>query len=96
MPADFYQRSTCRSCASTDLSLALPLAPTPLCDAYVQKERLERKQDIYPLDLYLCESCGLVQLVHVVDKEIIYRDYIASAVPPTQLTGSTIGAEVTE
>ena len=27
---------------------------------------------------------------------IIYRDYIASAVPPTQLTGSTIGAEVTE
>jgi SAM-dependent methyltransferase len=76
MPADFYQRSTCRACASTDLSLALPLAPTPLCDAYVQKERLERKQDIYPLDLYLCESCGLVQLVHVVDKEIIYRDYI--------------------
>ena len=27
---------------------------------------------------------------------IIYREYIASAVPPTKLTGSTIGAEVTE
>ncbi len=72
----FATRTTCRLCGSRNIKKVLPLAPTALCDAYVSKERVSQKQDVYPLDLFLCYDCGYVHLPYVVDPEIIYRDYI--------------------
>ena len=31
---------------------------------------------VAPLDTYLCRSCGLIQLIHVVDPSLIYRNYL--------------------
>lgn len=70
---DFYLRDTCRLCSSHDLDLALPLKASPVCDAYLQQNK---KQEFYPLDLYLCNNCGFVQINAVINPEIIYRDYI--------------------
>jgi len=69
----FYDRSSCRTCNSKDLLLALQLQKSPLCDAYLKKPK---EQIFYDLDLLFCVSCGLAQLKTVVDPEIIYRDYI--------------------
>jgi SAM-dependent methyltransferase len=70
------RRRRCRLCDGARLELALAMAPSPIADAYVPKERLGEAQDTYPLDLYLCLDCGHVQNVDVVDPELLFRDYI--------------------
>ena len=70
------RRKNCRLCDGARLELALPIAASPIADAYVSTERLGEKQETYPLDLYLCLDCGHVQNVDVVDPEILFRDYI--------------------
>ena len=41
------------------------------------RRRIQRLTRIVaPLDNYLCEDCGLIQLVHVVDPSLIYRNYL--------------------
>ena len=66
------EQKKCRLCKSK-ISLISALASTPIGDAY-----LPAKKDLahYPLDLYLCEACGLLQIVDLIDPEEIYRDYI--------------------
>lgn len=70
------QRDTCRLCGGKKLEVALQLTPTALCDAYVSQNRVSEAQEVFPLELFLCRDCGYVHLTHVVDPEIIYRDYI--------------------
>ncbi|MEK7857793.1 MAG: class I SAM-dependent methyltransferase [Elusimicrobiota bacterium] len=75
-----YRRSTCRLCDGHDLDVVLPLAPTPLVDAYIKQDRLHLKQEPIPLDLALCRTCGHVQLLDVVDPDVIYTDYLYETV----------------
>ena len=78
------RRSTCRLCSGQNLELVFQLAPSPIGDAYVTKDQLKKKQESYPIDLFLCQECGLSQLLDVIDPEILYGDYI-------YLTGSSLG-----
>jgi SAM-dependent methyltransferase len=71
---NIFHRDTCRLCGGRDLKIVLPLTPTPLADAYVPSK--DTAQEIYPLDLYLCDTCGHVQLLDVVQAGVIYRDYL--------------------
>jgi hypothetical protein len=73
MMNNFYIKNDCRLCSSSDLSLALQLNPSPLCDAYLTEPK---SQNFYPLDLMFCNKCKFTQLSAVVDPETIYRDYI--------------------
>lgn len=70
------RRTSCLLCDSTRVELAVALKPSPIADAYVPAERVAEPQPSYPLDLYLCRSCGHVQLMHVVDPEVLFADYI--------------------
>jgi SAM-dependent methyltransferase len=70
------RRDRCRLCDSKDLELVLPIAASPIADAYVPLVRLTERQDTYPLDLYFCNGCGHVQNVDVVNPDILFRDYI--------------------
>lgn len=76
MQSSLTRRDRCRLCDSKHLELALPIAASPIADAYVPAERLNEQQDTYPLDLYLCTDCGHVQNIDVVNPEILFRDYI--------------------
>ncbi|MBV8479484.1 MAG: class I SAM-dependent methyltransferase [Actinobacteria bacterium] len=71
-----YRRADCRLCHSTALELALRLEPTPLADAYVPPEKAADPQPVYPIDMYLCADCGLLQLLDVVPPQEIYVEYI--------------------
>ena len=73
---DVYKRDNCRLCASTDLELVFPLPSIPLADNYYPESRKHEGQKCYPMEVNLCKGCGLVFLRHVVDPEIIYRDYV--------------------
>jgi len=71
-----YRRTDCRLCGSTDIELVLPLAPTPVADDFIPASRLGEPQEAFPLDVFLCHRCGLVQLVDVVDASSIYVEYL--------------------
>jgi SAM-dependent methyltransferase len=75
MSSIHHRREICRLCASQQLQMVLPMAATPVGDAYVAAEHLDKPQETYPLDLWLCRSCGLAQLIEMVDPEILYVDY---------------------
>jgi len=63
-------------CDGRDLELALPIRPSPIGDAYVPASRLGQPQETFPLDLYLCRSCGHVQNLDIVNPEVLFRDYL--------------------
>lgn len=72
-----YKKITsCRICKSKKLSRFLKLGPQPLANAFLKKRDLKKKELFVPLDAYFCHTCGLAQLGHVVDKEVLYRDYL--------------------
>jgi SAM-dependent methyltransferase len=63
---------TCRMCDSARLSMFLDLGKTALADRFMRKEQLALPEYEYPLEVVLCEDCGLAQLSVVVDPEILY------------------------
>jgi SAM-dependent methyltransferase len=68
-------KTDCRLCGSTSLEHVLPIKPSPIGDAFVTAERRNEAQGLYPLDCYLCLSCGHLQNLDVVDPDILFRDY---------------------
>jgi SAM-dependent methyltransferase len=75
MPATAYRRKDCRLCNGTNLTLVLPLAPTPIADDYVPASRRGEPQERFPLDLFLCRDCGHTQLLDVVSPVALFSDY---------------------
>ena len=69
----------CFICDSENLSLFLSLGHQPPSDAFLRKEDLTKPETSYPLDVYFCGQCGLVQLGYAVDPEILFRDYVYSS-----------------
>ncbi len=76
MSSRSYRRKDCRLCGSTDLELVIPLEPTPVADDFVPASRLDKRQEYFSLDAYLCHGCGLVQLLEVVDPNSIYDEFL--------------------
>ena len=70
-------RTACRICGSKKLFQFLSLGETPLADAFVEKENLNKSEAKYPLDVAVCEECGLVMLVNIVDPELLFGDNYA-------------------
>src|SRR5262245_34443977 len=68
--------SACRACESRRLQRVLDLGKMPLANSFLREEDLEKPEPSFPLDVYSCEDCGLLQLVHVVSPEVLFRDYI--------------------
>lgn len=70
------RRTSCRACASGDLTRFLSLGETPLANAFLSASQLYMEEPRFPLDVYFCRNCSLVQLLEVVDPEVLFRDYI--------------------
>ena len=66
----------CFICGDTKLSKFLDLGHQPPSDAFLSKGDLKKPEARYPLALYFCEQCGLVQLGYIVDPELLFRDYV--------------------
>ena len=71
-----YKRSDCRLCRSKNIDMALHMLPTPLGDHYISSDELLMKEKAYPVDIYLCNDCGLAQLLEVLDVKEVYGRYI--------------------
>jgi hypothetical protein len=70
------KRTACRACGNNNLKPFLELGPTPLANAFLKTPDEFSREDSFPLDVYFCENCSLVQLLDVIDPEVLFRDYI--------------------
>jgi len=64
----------CRMCGRTSLYRFLDLGFTPPADQFRRKDQLGEPDVYYPLQVVLCEGCGLAQLNHTVSPEVLYRN----------------------
>ena len=71
-----HKRTTCRICLNQELRPFLSLGPTPLANAFLKSPDDFAHEALYPLDVYFCEVCSLVQLLDVIDPETLFRNYI--------------------
>ena len=61
-------------CSSTKLYKFLDLGFTPPADQFRRKDQLREPAIYYPLQVVMCDDCGLAQLSYVVSPEILYRN----------------------
>jgi len=67
-------RTSCRICNSTKIRRFLSLGPQPLANRLVKEG--QAPEQFYPLDVYFCPECKLVQLANIIDLDILFGDYV--------------------
>tara|TARA_B100000767_G_scaffold249531_1_gene251151 strand:+ start:283 stop:1521 length:1239 start_codon:yes stop_codon:yes gene_type:complete len=67
------KKKNCRACKSYNLKKILKYNDSPIGDDYRMYAYNHEK---YPIEVYLCKSCGLTQLLHVISPKILYSNYI--------------------
>ena len=65
----------CRFCQEELKTLFVSLGKAPLSNAYLRPEQLTQEEPSYPLDVYVCDQCFLVQLPEFETPENIFGDY---------------------
>lgn len=65
----------CRFCGAALVHTFVDLGVSPLCESYVSAERLQETEPVYPLRVFVCERCFLVQLPAHVGGEEIFTEY---------------------
>jgi hypothetical protein len=73
MPA--HKNSRCRYCGGDQLTKFLSLGEQPPSNSFIRPDQID-SEERYPLDVYLCENCYLVQLLDVVSAKQIFGDYL--------------------
>ncbi len=66
----------CRICRDRTFYRCLSLGVQPLANRFLTQDLLEHEEPRFPLELDLCESCGLAQLSEVIPAHLLYTDYI--------------------
>jgi len=66
---------TCHNCSHPLEDTFVDLGTSPLCEEFVKPEHINEGQKFYPLHVYVCKNCLLVQVAEYVSPEDIYSDY---------------------
>ncbi len=72
---DAMREATCRFCGAALRHTFVDLGPSPLCESYVALRDLSKMEAFYPLHVYVCGNCFLVQLQEFVSPADIFSDY---------------------
>jgi hypothetical protein len=67
--------AACRFCGRPLEHVVVDLGMSPLCESYVAASDLDRMEPFYPLRVYVCDGCHLVQLSEYVAPEQIFGEY---------------------
>ena len=70
------RKPDCALCKNKTLYRFLDLGYQPPSDAFLKDEDLNKPETCYPLQLYFCETCSLVQLGYAVDQKILFNEYV--------------------
>jgi hypothetical protein len=67
--------STCRSCGAQLKQTFVDLGLSALANSYVPAEKIRDGEHFYPLHVYVCDRCFLVQLEEFESPDAIFSDY---------------------
>ncbi len=67
--------AACRACGTPLQHSFVDLGMSPLCESYLRADQLNGMEPFYPLHVYVCERCFLVQLQEYVSREAIFSEY---------------------
>lgn len=67
--------SRCRFCDAPLKHTFVDLGMSPLCESYISAERMNQMEPFYPLHVFVCERCFLVQLDEFVSPQEIFTEY---------------------
>ena len=65
----------CRFCGAALTHLILDLGMSPLCERFLRADQLDDMEPFYPLRVFVCDSCWLVQVGEYVSPEEIFGEY---------------------
>ena len=71
-----HLRDTCRSCGGRDVQRFLSLGKTPLANAYLETADDFSDEASFPLEVYYCRNCKLIQLLDVIQAECLFSEYL--------------------
>ncbi len=66
---------SCRFCGAALEFTMVDLGKSPLCQTMLTREQLNQMEPFYPLHVYVCGECSLVQLEEYVAPSDIFSDY---------------------
>src|SRR5438132_4362021 len=69
------EQPSCRLCGSSLGEPFLDLGQQPLCESILRKDQLNQMEPFFPLQVYLCDECMLVQLDQYVSPGHIFSEY---------------------
>lgn len=75
MSIHFNHRDTCRLCDSPNVSLVVKLQPIPLSEGYTLDPETALGAERFPVDVYMCQDCGHVQQLDVIDPDSLWDSY---------------------
>src|SRR3712207_4909323 len=65
----------CRHCKTALSHEFIDLGMSPLCESYIKPDQLNQMEPFYPLRVFVCGECFLVQLDEFVSPQAIFSDY---------------------
>lgn len=69
------ESKSCLFCGAPLRRTFVDLGMHPLCESYVSEDKLNQMEPFYPLHVYVCEKCFLVQLHEYVSPAEIFTEY---------------------
>ena len=69
------QNPRCRFCGTPLSYTVVDLGMSPLCESFLSASQLNQMEPFYPLHVYVCHQCFLVQLEEYVSPEHIFTEY---------------------
>ncbi len=73
--SDAASTAACRFCGTPLRHVVVDLGMSPLCESFLSADQLNQMEPFYPLRVYVCGECFLVQLEEYVTPEHIFSDY---------------------
>ena len=66
----------CSICKNKNLFRFLSFGHQPPSNSFLKEKYLNKPEIYYPLDVYFCEACFLVQLGYHVDPKTLFKEYV--------------------
>ena len=66
----------CRGCRGSSLVRIFSLGVQPPANAFLRQADVGKPELAFPLDLYFCRDCALVQLRDIVSPELLFKNYV--------------------
>jgi SAM-dependent methyltransferase len=72
---DLTAERTCHFCGLELEHVVLDLGMSPLCESFITADALDAMETFYPLRVFVCKQCYLMQLPRYVSPQNIFKNY---------------------